>query len=92
MQLVGYSNFAQKTLESNAILFVKIFGGKHRSRGMYKAGEYVLPCCCKVSRDTSKNFAALQLLDLPKHNNNGRNTINNKNTTVQCTLMMTCHF
>ena len=24
---------------------------------------------------------ALQLLDLPKHNNNGRNTINNKNIT-----------
>ena len=77
MQLVGYSNFAQKTLESNAILCVKIIGGKHRSRGMHKEGEI----CLALLRDTSKNFAALQLRDLPKHNNNGRNTINNKNTT-----------
>jgi hypothetical protein len=40
MQLVGYSNSAQKTLESNAILCVKIFGGDHRSRECTKKGIY----------------------------------------------------
>ena len=39
MHVVGYSSFAQNTLESNAILCVKIFGGKHRSRSMHKEGE-----------------------------------------------------
>jgi hypothetical protein len=40
IQLVGYSNSSQKTLESNAILCVKIFGGKHRSKECTKKGIY----------------------------------------------------
>ena len=56
MQLVGYSNTAQKILESNAILWWKIFGEKHRSREMHKEGDLCLPCCCERSRDSSKNF------------------------------------
>ena len=30
-----------------------------------------------------RTLVALQLLHLPKHNTNGRNTINNKNTTSE---------
>ena len=59
----------------------KILVGKHRSRDMLKEGDLRLPCCCKGGKDTSKTLVALQLLDLPKHNNNGRNTINNQKTT-----------
>ena len=48
MQLVGYSNSAQKKLESNAILCVKIFGGKHRSRECTKKGIYACLVAVKV--------------------------------------------
>jgi hypothetical protein len=46
MQLVGYSNSAQKTLESNAILCLKIFGGKHRSRECTK--KWIYACLVAV--------------------------------------------
>ena len=89
MKLVGYSNFAQNTLESNAILCVKIFWGKHRSRVCTKKGIYACLVVAKVVETRRRTLLALQLLDLPKHNNNGRTTINNNHTHVECTLMMT---
>ena len=54
-----------------------------------KKGIYACLVAAKVVEIRQRTLVALQILDIPKHNNNGRNTINNKNTTVQCTLMMT---
>ena len=71
MQLVGYSNSARKTLESNAILCVKIFGGKHRSRECTKKGIYACLVVAKVVEIRRRTLVALQLLDLPKHKKNG---------------------
>ena len=75
MQLVGYSNFPKDFIIECNIMCKNIWGGNIGQEVCTKKGKYVLPCCCKGSGDTSKIFAALQLLDLPKHNNNGRNTI-----------------
>ena len=72
MQLVGYSNSALKTLESNAILCGKIFGGKHRSRECTKKGIYTCLVAVKEVEICQRIVIALQLLDLPKHNNNRR--------------------
>ena len=81
MQLEGNSNSTQKTLESNAILCVKIFVGKHRSREWTKKGIYACLVVVKVVEIRRRILVALHVLDLPKYNNNGRSTINNKNTT-----------
>ena len=72
MQLVGYSNSVQKTLESNAILCAKIFGGKHRSRECTKKGIYAYLVAVKEVEIRRRILVALPLLDIPKHNNNGR--------------------
>ena len=72
MQLVGYSNTAQKILESNAIFCGKIFAEKHRSREFTKKGIYACLVAAKVVEIRRKSLVALQLLDLPKHNNNGK--------------------
>ena len=47
---------------------------------MHKEGDLRLPCCAKVVEICRRTLVALQLLDLPKHNNNGGTQINNKNT------------
>ena len=46
-----------------------------------KKGIYACLVAAKVVEIRRRILVALQLLDLPKHNNNERNTINNKNTT-----------
>ena len=68
--LVGYSNSAQKTLESNAILCGKIFGGKYRSRECTNKGIYACLAAMKVVEISRRILVALQLLDLLKHKNN----------------------
>ena len=73
MQLVGYSNSAQNTFESNAILCGKILGGKHSSRECTKKGIYACLVAVKEVEIHRRIGVAFQLLDQPKHNNNGRN-------------------
>ena len=81
MQLVGYSNSAQKTLESNAILCVKIFGENIGQENAQRRGFTLAFFCFERSRDLSKNFGCTSTPQSIEHINNGRNTINNKNTT-----------
>ena len=60
--------------------YVGNFWEKHMSRECRKKGIYACLIKVKVVEIRRRTLVALQLLDIPKHNNNGRNTINNKNT------------
>ena len=80
MQLVGYSNFAQKTFESNAILYVKIFGGKTEvKRYAQRRGNTSCLVAAKVV-ETSKDFGCTSTPRYTlKTTKMEGNTINKKN-------------
>ena len=75
MQLVGYSNTAQKTLESNAILWWRNILGKNIGQERCtKKGIYACLVDVKEVGIRRRNEVALQLLGLPKHNNTRKET------------------
>ena len=62
-------------------MVVKYLGENIGQERCTKKGIYACLVPAKVVEIRRRTLVALQLLDLPKHNNNGRNTINNRNTT-----------
>ena len=92
MQLVGYSNTAQKTLESNAILWWRKYLreniGQERCT---KKGIYGCLVGTADSRVQRSDVVEPHLPILPIHKQNNKAQINNQKTCGNAQPEMLCH-
>ena len=81
MQLVGYSNTSQKTLESNAILWWQNIWGKNIGQERCtKKWIYAFLVGTAGSRDQRSAIVEPRLPTLPIHKQNNKAQINNQIT------------